>query len=139
MTRKYLPSFGDLIDRLSIVLLKSVFISEHRGEYRDEVGVIMHDINSVLDEGHKITAVDIHAIVVLALVNREIWLNESKARQGGSEQDRLLKFTHSINGIRSQAKNILASRAGDRSDFKVDAYAAELPEEFGNWRIFDAK
>ena len=31
--RKYLPTLSELIDRLSIVQLKEVFISEHKAEY----------------------------------------------------------------------------------------------------------
>jgi hypothetical protein len=30
MTRKYLPTLSELIDRLSIVQLKEVFINEHK-------------------------------------------------------------------------------------------------------------
>lgn len=49
----------------------------------------------------------IRAILIIMLTNRYIWENESKARLGGSEQDKLLKLTHSINGIRNTAKNVL--------------------------------
>lgn len=139
--RKYLPTLGELIDRLSIVLLKQINIADRRGEYRDEAGVIMSDINLVLYEkakaiGHRLTAVDVHAIIMLALSNREIWLNESMARRGGAENDHLLKFTHSINGVRNRAKNIISERTHERVDAKVDSYAANLPEEFGNWNVF---
>ena len=34
--RKYLPTISDLIDRLSIVQLKEVFIPEHKEEYAKE-------------------------------------------------------------------------------------------------------
>jgi len=70
------------------------------------------------------------------LSNRVIWENESKARQGGNEQDKYLKFTHSINGVRNTAKNIISNEMGDRKDLKIDCLAAELPAEFGNWNIF---
>ena len=36
--RKYLPTLGDLIDRLSIVQLKEVFIPEFKEEYSKEIG-----------------------------------------------------------------------------------------------------
>jgi len=35
--RKYLPTLSELIDRLSIVQLKEVFISEHKDEYSQEI------------------------------------------------------------------------------------------------------
>jgi hypothetical protein len=68
--------------------------------------------------------------------NFYIWVNESKARAGGPDQDKLLKFTHSINGVRNTAKNVVSQEFGERADLKVDCLAAEFAEEFGNWNIF---
>ena len=45
MSRKYLPTLSELIDRLSIAQLKEVFIQEHKEEYAQEIKDIMHDIN----------------------------------------------------------------------------------------------
>ena len=44
--RKYLPTLSELIDRLSIVQLKEVFISEHKDEYAQEIADIVHDIQA---------------------------------------------------------------------------------------------
>lgn len=129
--RKYLPTLADLIDRLSIVQLKAIFIPEHGAEYREEMALIMHDID-MLGAQSKV----IHAVIVIAITNRFIWENETKARAGGSEQDKLLKLTHSVNGQRNAAKNVIAEAMGERRDFKVDCLAAELITEFGNWQIF---
>lgn len=139
--RKYLPTLSDLVDRLTIVQLKSVFIPEHTEAYVQERKDIEHDINLILDElaakGKRVTATEIHAIIVIMLANRFIWENESKAREGGSEHDHLLKLTHSINGVRNTAKNQLANIDGGRRDYKIDSLAAALPVEFGNWKIFE--
>jgi hypothetical protein len=99
--------------------------------------LIMHDLECTIKE-HNIhmNATIIRAILINTLCNRVIWENESKARAGGSEQDKLLKFTHSINGIRNMAKNILANEIGERTDLKIDCLAAELTKEFGNWNLF---
>ena len=35
--RKYLPTLAELIDRLSIIQLKEVFIAEHKKEYAEEI------------------------------------------------------------------------------------------------------
>lgn len=147
--RKYLPTFAELIDRLSIVILKSIFIPENKDAYEKEQELIMHDIDEILlerklayqDRGSTDTSLDINAktiraILIVMLTNRYIWENESKARLGGSEQDKLLKLTHSINGIRNTAKNIIAQEMGERVDLKIDALAAELVDEFGNWNLF---
>jgi hypothetical protein len=134
--RKYLPTLADLIDRLSIVQLKEIFIHEHRDEYRAERELIQHDIDLIIGGiQNPITSRELHAILMIMLSNRVIWENESKARAGGSEQDSHLKFTHSINGIRNRAKNVIAAFEDGRKDYKLDALAAELPTEFGNWNV----
>ncbi len=135
--RKYLPTFADLVDRLSIVQLKAIFIPEHRAEYAEERKLLEHDIGMILNSlKRRITAEEVHAIMVIMLANRFIWENESKARAGGSEQDKLLKLTHSINGVRANAKNKLSSIGGGRKDYKIDCFAADLVKEFGDWNVF---
>lgn len=133
--RKYLPTLSELIDRLSIVQLKAIFLSGQAAAYNEERALIEHDINLLLAD-KKLTAADVRAIMVIMLANHTIWTNESKARQGGDEQDKLLKFTHSINGLRNQAKNIIASGASERIDLKTDCFAEALVDEFGAWDIF---
>lgn len=135
--RVYLPTFAELVDRLTIVQLKAIFIPEHKAEYEKERALIEQDIDLVLKEkNYKLTAADIRTMCMVMLTNRVIWENESQARAGGSEQDHLLKFTHSINGVRNTAKNVLAVAVGDRLDYKTDCFAAELVKEFGNWGVF---
>ncbi len=138
--RQYLPTLSDLVDRLSIVQLKAVFIPEHTDEYVKERALIEHDVDLILNDlaadGKRITAKEVHAIIVIMLSNRFIWENESKAREGGKEHDHLLKLTHSINGVRNTAKNQLANIDGGRRDYKTDCFAAELTNQFGNWNIF---
>ena len=46
--RKYLPTLGELIDRLTIVQLKEVKIPQHKEEYQQEIKDIVHDINQIL-------------------------------------------------------------------------------------------
>ena len=70
--KKYLPTLSELIDRLSIVQLKEVFIPEHKEEYAKEIQEILHDINL---EGQD--AELIRAVIVLSQMNLHIWHNES--------------------------------------------------------------
>jgi hypothetical protein len=130
--RKYLPTFAELIDRLSIVTLKSIKIPENKKAYEEEAKLIMDDINEIILEKKIIpTGQMIRAILMIALANEVIWSNESKARQGGSEQDKLLKFTHSVNGVRNNAKNVISQEIGERKDLKIDSLAAELCKQNG--------
>ena len=138
--RKYLPTFAELIDRLAIVQLKIIFIPENSDAYKKEMDDIIYDLNNIIREKNIIITGDmIINIMRVMLTNRYIWENETKARAGGSEQDKLLKLTHSINGIRNTAKNIISNEIGERVDLKVDCLASDLIEDFGNWQLFDKK
>jgi hypothetical protein len=140
--RKYLPTLADLVDRLTIVQQKMIFLPDRREEYVEERKLILHDIDLILTEtGHRIGAFEIKAICILMLANRYIWEQESKTRDGSSTdppdiQLHRLRATHSINGVRATAKNMLSSLTGSRSDYKIDCMASDLPEEFGHWDIF---
>ena len=126
--RKYLHSLGDLIDRLSIVQLKEVFIPEHRNEYSQEISDIIHDIQLILDETDgKITAETLRAIVVVSQMNLHIWHNESNYRRGVKDGNNL-ELTHGLNGIRNTAKNVIQEVVGGRKDYKVDCLAADFKE-----------
>jgi hypothetical protein len=128
--RKYLPTLAELIDRLSIIQLKEIFIPKRKAEYAQEIQDIVHDIQLILNEGSEITAETIRAIVVLSQMNLHIWHNESSARKGINAKENLL-LTHGINGIRNVAKNKVQEIIGGRKDYKVDC----LAEEFKDWKI----
>lgn len=122
MERKYYPTIAQLIDRLSIVTLKSIKIAENKEEYEEEACLIIDDLDLLLGENQ---GQFIRAIQINMLSNETIWQNESKARQGLSDQDHLLKFTHSVNGIRTAAMNKISLLLNERKDLKVDCLAAE--------------
>ena len=124
--RKYLPTIAELIDRLSIVQLKEVFISEHKKEYAKEIEDIIHDLDLEGLDGKLI-----RAIIVLSQMNLHIWHNETKYRAG--EGDGNLGLTHGLNGIRNTAKNIIQDELDDngRKDYKIDCIAAE----FKDWEV----
>lgn len=129
--RKYLHTLSELIDRLSIVQLKEVFIPEHKTEYGQEINDIVHDIQLILDENNStINAETIRAIVVLAQMNLHIWHNESNYRRGIKDGNNL-ELTHGLNGIRNTSKNIIQEVVGGRKDYKVDCLAAE----WSSWEI----
>jgi hypothetical protein len=129
--RKYLPTLSELIDRLSIVQLKEVFIAEHKAEYAQEIKDIVNDIQILLDDNKGVvTAETIRAIVVLSQMNLHIWHNESNYRKGIKDGNNL-ELTHGINGIRNTAKNKIQEVNGGRKDYKIDCLAAE----FKDWEI----
>ena len=140
--RRYLPTLADLVDRLSIVLQKEVFIPDHREDYRREQEAIIHDIDVILSDRPPIGADQIRAICILQLSNRYVWENETRIRDGSSDEPQdiqlqRLKMTHAVNGVRNTAKNAISAFDGGRLDYKVDALSADLPAEHGNWRVFE--
>lgn len=143
LQRCYLPTLADLVDRLSIVQQKEIFIPAHAEEYRAEKALIQHDIDLELKLlGRPFGSREIWACMLIQLANRYIWENETKIRDGSSvEPDAVvlqrLRATHAINGVRNTAKNILNAFAGGRQDYKIDCFAADLPKEFGNWQVFE--
>ena len=131
MNRKYLPTLSELVDRLSIVQLKEVFISEHKAEYAKEISDILHDIQEHIDENNaEITAEVIRAVVVLSQMNLHIWHNETNYRKGIKDGNNL-ELTHGLNGIRNTAKNKIQEVVGGRKDYKIDCLAAD----FKDWEI----
>jgi hypothetical protein len=129
--RKYLPTLSELIDRLSIVQLKEVFIPDHKSEYAKEIEDIVHDIQQHLSENKtQLTAETIRAIVVLSQMNLHIWHNESNYRKGIKDGNNL-ELTHGLNGIRNTAKNKIQEIVGGRKDYKIDCLAAN----FKDWEI----
>lgn len=127
--RRYMPTISDLLDRLTIVQQKELKIPEHREEYTKEIQDLIHDINLCLREGGDVgeygkygaEAVSklLRDIIVLTLMNCEIWHNESLERQGKGDGSGL-RLSHSLNGIRNTAKNKIQESFGGRKDFKID-------------------
>jgi hypothetical protein len=129
--RKYLPTLSELVDRLSIVQLKEVFIINHKNDYAQEIKDIVHDIQVILDQSEeKVDAEIIRAVVVLSQMNLHIWHNESNYRKGIKDGNNL-ELTHGLNGIRNVAKNKIQEINGGRKDYKIDCLAAE----FKDWEI----
>ena len=69
--RRYLPTVAELIDRLSIIQLKEVFIPKHKEEYAEEIKDIMHDL-----ELEGLDSELIRAVIVTAQMNLHIWLEK---------------------------------------------------------------
>jgi hypothetical protein len=133
MSRKWLPAMADLIDRLSIHQLKEVFIPSNKSIYEREMNEIAHDIDLIISQKDVALSSDlIRAVIILSQINTHIWYNESKVRNGESQDLNLLKLTHGLNGIRNKCMNFIKfySRESDRLDLKIDCLAAE----FEDWK-----
>jgi hypothetical protein len=130
--RKYLPTLADLLDRLSINQIKEVKLPEHKEQYAKEIKDILHDIDLIISEGNlQLNSIILRAVVVLSQINLHIWVNEANCRNGVKDGNNL-ELTHGLNGIRSQAKNIIQKLTQDlRMDHKIDCLAVN----FKDWEI----
>jgi hypothetical protein len=131
--RKYLPSLAELLDRLTINQIKEVKLpKEHQKLYSKEIEDILHDIDLIIAENNiQINAKMIRAIIVLAQINLHIWVNEANCRNGIKEGNDL-ELTHSLNGLRTYAKNLIQKlHGGSKLDHKIDC----LGENSQIWKI----
>ena len=132
-SRKFLPTLGELIDRLSIHQLKEVFIPENKDNYAQEMHDIVHDIDLILKEKDVNLDGDIiRAIIVLSQMNAHIWYNESQVRKGEKGTDNLM-LTHGLNGIRNTAINKIMEVVGGRKDYKIDCIASDSKDWEVSW------
>ena len=147
LVRKYNLTIAELIDRLSIIMLKKVFISENADNYEQEIELIKRDISSELSLKNMIDINVTNALVdimvtsmYIILCNRVIWENESHVRKGENQDFSKLRFTHSLNGVRNELKNFISNSLGERIDLKIDCLADDM-DEVGNWNkvLFDLK
>ena len=76
--RQYLPTFAELADRMSICILKAIFIPENKESYYKEISDIMHDLDCMCEERNiKLNSEVVKSLMVIMLSNRYIWENES--------------------------------------------------------------
>lgn len=129
--RQFLPTVAELIDRLSIHQLKEWRIREHGDQYAKEMKALRHDI-ALLLEGcrDKIDGDFIHATIIVALSNAIIWDCEAAARRGEPQDLEKLRVSHTVNGVRNRAGNLILEIVGeaDRRDRKTDALASDLSD-----------
>lgn len=130
--RKYVPTLAENLDRLVITQLKELLITEHRKEYSKEIQDILHDIDlDISEKDIKFDAKTLRAIIILTIMNREIWLNESNWRKGIREGNNL-ELSHGLNSIRNLAKNKIQETIGGRKDYKLDNVEA-FPTWIPSW------
>lgn len=120
ISRRFLPSFGELCDRLAICQQKEIFIADHRNEYTKQVNDIVFDLDNICKEKKLgINGTFIRLTIIVTHMNTWIWQNEANRRKG-IEDGNDLSLTHSLNTIRTQAYSMLSEMVGDRGEYKKD-------------------
>jgi hypothetical protein len=113
--RLYLPTLAELIDRLTVDQIKEVILSQNKASYAEEMRLIEHDIDQIIQEKDiKLSAHLIRIVIVLAQFNLHIWNNKDKMQEDPEHYAELLIMAHKLNGIRNQVKNRIMEASGDR-------------------------
>ena len=136
MERRYLPTFSELIDRLSIIEIKLVLDVKNSSDYLHELSLLKNDIQFELES--KDTNLDINLIQILislGQMNLHIWYIKDKMKSQLDQPDKYaanMKLAHQLNGLRNQLKNTLlrleenSSNAKVRSNIDLDGLEIDL-------------
>lgn len=132
--KKWLPSLGELLDRLTICELKHLHNPDNREQIAKEIENLVHDINIELPKSPypSLTAEFLRELIILSQFNTHIWNHEDQMRKGNPDGNDLV-FTHECNGVRCRAKDRLTKRVNGRVDPKVNAIAASIPDFEPSW------
>ena len=125
--RNFLPSFAELVDRLTVDQIKEVLLPAKSKEMSKEIKMICRDIETMINQNEiKISSRLIRIIVVLSQMNVHIWYSKDKMKYDSEKYDEHLKLAHQLNGLRNQMKNLLLEESGekdkgsDRTNFDTD-------------------
>ena len=126
-TRKYLPTFAELIDQLTVDQIKVVMFPTNKKQVCDEIKRIEHDIDLIMKNNNVVISVEIlRSIIILSQVNLHIWHQKDEMQEKPEKYQDLLKFAHQLNGIRNQMKNSIMERTnstngtGRKTNFNTD-------------------
>lgn len=126
-TRKYLPTFAELIDQLTVDQIKVVMFPTNKKQVCDEIKRIEHDIDLIMKNNNVVISVEIlRSIIILSQVNLHIWHQKDEMQEKPEQYQDLLKFAHQLNGIRNQMKNSIMERTnstngtGRKTNFNTD-------------------
>lgn len=113
--RHFLPSFAELIDRLTVDQIKEVLLQNRSEEMSKEIQAICQDIDIMIEQKQiSISSRFIRIIVILAQMNVHIWNNKDKMKSEPEKYNEHLKLAHQLNGLRNQMKNLLLEESGER-------------------------
>jgi len=113
--RHFLPSFSELVDRLTVDQIKEVLLSDRSEEISKEIQAICKDIDVMIEQKQiSISSRFIRIIVIIAQMNVHIWYNKDKVKAEPEKYNEHLKLAHQLNGLRNQMKNLLLEESGER-------------------------
>lgn len=127
--RKYLPSFAELCDRLSILVMKIAYAEDKEMllSFIEERDFITHDIDLFINEGVVTDGEMAYYLQGLQFINSKIWHNETEQRGETKEveidwKDKYEKLvqSHKWNADRAKLKRSIQEKIGGRIDHKLN-------------------
>jgi hypothetical protein len=109
--REILPTFSELIEKLTVTQLRELFLVKDRQKNSKEIEALEHDIDLIIKEKDiKLTARLLRQVFVIAQINAFIWDCKDEMQKDTISQEsysNYLKKAHQLNGIRNQIRNLL--------------------------------
>ena len=136
LQRKYLPTFAELIDKLTIAQLKEVNTKEFKKEYSKEIAEILYDLDVIISsKGLDFDANTLRAIIVLAQTNFNIINNEINVKNGKRGTSKSLKLIHGLNSVKNIAKNRIQEHVsyGGRKEYEEQSKEISIKEWDISW------
>jgi len=110
MTRRVLIGLGELLDRLSIDLIKQVADPAHATGYGEEIAAITADLDRLPAlRGTALSGRLVRLLAALAQINLHIWQAKDEMRAHADRFADAVTLAHRLNGIRNQLKVALQS------------------------------
>jgi len=113
--RHFLPTFAELIDRLTVDQIKETLLTNRSEEMSKEMKAICQDIDVIINQNKlELSSRFIRIVIILSQMNVHIWYNKDKMKVEPEKYDEHLKLAHQLNGLRNQMKNLLLEETGER-------------------------
>ncbi len=115
--RQYLPSFAELVDRLTVDQIKEVLAPSSGGSVADEIKTLENDMDMIIGEQDvTLNARMLRKVIIIAQINLHIWHNKDEMQEDPERYSELLTMAHQLNGIRNRIKNSLLDETGDSTE-----------------------
>ena len=109
--RQYIFTLGELLERMSILQLREMLLTDDRDKHATELLKISADIDSILTEKRFTpNALFLRLAILTGELNTLIWIYKDRLND---DYALYLKLSHQINGLRNQIKNIINQEAGE--------------------------
>lgn len=115
--RQYLPSFAELVDRLTVDQIKEVLAPSRSTSIAEEIKRLENDMNMIINtENVIVSARLLRKVIILAQINLHIWHNKDEMQEDPERYSELLTMAHQLNGIRNRIKNSLLDETEDSTE-----------------------